>query len=64
MMFHVKQISFLFVNFVFFAANFFSPGTKTLTIKKLKSFVALCLDGKYFLVPVRPGWELNYEDRL
>ncbi len=68
MMFHVKQISSLVVNFVLFVAKFFSfrhKGTKTLrTNKKIRSFVSWCLGGKYFLVPARPGWELTYENRL
>jgi len=53
-------ISFLNVNSVLFVAKLFSfrhKGTKTLsTNNKIKSFVSLCLGGKYFLVPVCPGW--------
>jgi hypothetical protein len=48
------MISPLVGNFVFFVAKFFSSrhkDTKTLrTNNKLKSFVSLCLGGKYFLV--------------
>jgi len=47
------------MNFVLFVAKLFSSrhkGTKTLRKNnKIKSFVALCLGGKYFLVPACPG---------
>ena len=50
--------SFLIVNFVLCMAKLFSfrhQGTKTLRKNnKIKSFVSLCLGGKYFLVPARP----------
>jgi len=52
-------LSSLIVNFVHFLEKLFSSrhkGTKTLrTNNKIKSFVSLCLGGKYFLVPARPG---------
>jgi len=42
--------------------NFFSrhQGTKALRKNnKIKSFVSLCLGGKYFLVPVYQGWDID-----
>jgi hypothetical protein len=54
-----SSFSFLIVNFVLFVAKFFSSrhkGTKTLRKNnKIKSFMSLCLGGKYFLVPACPG---------
>ena len=51
--------SFLIVNFVLCMAKLFSfrhQGTKTLRKNnKIKSFVSLCLGGKYFLIPTCPG---------
>jgi len=50
----IVSISFLIVNFVLFVAKLFSSrhkGTKTLRKNnKIKSFVSLCLGGKYIMV--------------
>jgi hypothetical protein len=61
-------VSFLVVNFVLFVAKLFSSrhkGTKTLKKNnKIKSFVSLCLGGKYFLVPARPPYSAWQEGGL
>jgi len=43
------------VNFVLFVAFFSFRHKDTKTLRIIKSFVSLCLGGKYFLVPVYQG---------
>ena len=54
-----KDFSFQLIIFEYFVVKLFSyrhKGTKTLRKNnKIKSFVSLCLGGKYFLVPACPG---------